>query len=86
MKLELESRQLDGKRRLIMPRQCPPNSAVTIQQVDADTWIVKRRRPSKGFKVVLIPEIHKLPNDPDWGSREVAFARVACAALPAAEK
>jgi hypothetical protein len=77
MKLELESRQLDGKRRLIMPAECPPGSAVTIQEIDRDTWLVKRRRASKGFKVVLVPAVHKLPEDPEWDKVEIAFGRAA---------
>ncbi len=86
MKLELESRQLDDKRRLIMPANCPPGAAVTIQQLDEDTWLVKRRKPAKQVKVVLVPEIHKLPADPDWDRVEVAFARAALKKLPPPEE
>jgi hypothetical protein len=86
MKLELESRQLDAKRRLIMPSDCPPNAAVTIQQVDEDTWIVKRRRSERQFKVVLIPAIHKLPDDPEWNKVENAFGRAAVRHLPPPEE
>ena len=86
MKLELESRQLDQKRRLIMPADCPPNAAVTIQQVDADTFIVRLQRPEKLLKVVLIPAIHKLPDDPAWEKVESAFARAATRKLPRPEE
>ena len=86
MKIELESRQLDGKRRLIMPADCPPRSAVTVQQLDEDTWLVKRRKPARQVKVVLIPEVHKLPSDPEWDRVEEAFARAAVQKLPPPEK
>ena len=86
MKLELESRQLDGKRRLIMPADCPPGSAVTIQEIDQDTWLVKRQRASKDFKVVLIPAVHKLPDDPSWDEVEMAFGRAAVRKLPPFEE
>ena len=33
----------DDKRRLTMPRELPPKSAVTIQQLDEDSWLVTRR-------------------------------------------
>ncbi len=86
MKLELESRQLDGKRRLIMPTGCPPNAAVTIQQVDEDTWLVKRHRPERRFKVVLIPTIDKLPHDSKWDKVEGTFGRAAVKKLPLPEE
>jgi hypothetical protein len=86
MKLELESRQLDGKRRLIMPASCPPGSAVTIQELDEDTWLIKRRKPARQVKLVLIPEIHKLADDPEWDRVEEAFARAAMKKLPPPEE
>jgi hypothetical protein len=86
MKLELESRQLDSKRRLIMPADCPPNSAVTIQQLDADTYLVKRHRKQRGFKIVLIPAIDRLPIDPAWEKVEATFARAAVKHLPKPEE
>jgi len=86
MKLELESRQVEMKRRVIMPRTCPPNAAVTIQEVDQDTWIIRRHRAEKRVKVVLIDTIHKLPDDPEWQKVESAFARSAIRRLPEPEK
>lgn len=86
VKLELESRQVDGKRRLIMPQDCPPRSAVTIQQLDQETWLVKRRRPTKNYKLVLIPAIDKLPDDPKWDKVEEAFGRAAYNKLPPPEE
>jgi hypothetical protein len=71
----VESRQVDGKRRLIMPPACPPRAAVTIQQLDSDTWLVKRHRPRKDYKIVLIPAIDRLPDDPEWEKTELAIVR-----------
>ena len=85
MKIELESRQVDRKRRLLMPPECPPRSAVTIQRLDQETWLVKRHRPSQNFKLVLIPVIDKLPDDPEWEKKEAALARYAASQLPEPE-
>ena len=85
MKLELESRQIDSKRRLILPG-CPPGAAVTVQTIDQDTWLVKRHRPAKGMvKVVLVPVVDKLPRDPAWEKVEEAFATGAAKGLPEPE-
>jgi hypothetical protein len=85
VKIELESRQLDDKRRLIMPETCPPRSAVTIQELDQDTWLVKRHRAAKDIKVVLIPVLDKLPHDSAWDKVEEAFGRRAYSKLPRPE-
>jgi len=60
----------DDKRRLTMPKELPPKSAVTIQRVDQDTWLVKRQKPDSGFVVVALPCIEHLPNDPEWEAIE----------------
>jgi hypothetical protein len=59
----------DDKRRLTMPRELPPKSAVTIQQLDQDSWLVTRHKPSDVI-VVALPCIKKLPDDPEWESIE----------------
>lgn len=61
---------LDDRRRLVMPRELPPKSAVTVQRIDADTWIVKRHRPQKNVIMVAIPIIKELPSDPEWEAVE----------------
>jgi hypothetical protein len=81
MKIELEARQVDGKRRLLMPPECPPRSAVTIQRIDRETWLVKRQRPRKDYKIVVIPAIDRLSDDPEWEKVEQAFARHASQTL-----
>ena len=61
---------LDDRRRLVMPPELPAKSAVTVQQIDADTWIVKRHRPHREFVMVAIPVIQELPRDPEWEAVE----------------
>ena len=59
----MKSATLDDRRRLVMPTEFPPNSAVTMQKLDEETLIVKRHRDSKNFKVVLIAGIRRLTDD-----------------------
>ena len=68
-----------------MPPECPPNSAVTIEQLDEDTWLVKVARENKKFKRVIIPLIDDLPTDKEWEKVEKAFAKAACRNLPEPE-
>jgi len=56
-----------------MPPELPARSAVTVQQVDDDTWLVKRAKPSKHRMVVLLPDVKHLPEDPIWDKVEAAF-------------
>ena len=49
-----------------MPKELPPRSAVTIDRVDEDTWVVKRQRPAKKLIMVAFPKIERLPDDPEW--------------------
>ncbi|HXI72589.1 MAG TPA: hypothetical protein VNN22_19785 [Verrucomicrobiae bacterium] len=60
----------DDRRRLVMPPELPARSAVTVQQIDEDTWIVKRHKPDKEFIVVLFPDVPHLPDDPEWEATE----------------
>jgi hypothetical protein len=61
---------LDDRRRLVMPPELPPKSAVTVERVDADTWIVKRLRPRRNVIMVAIPIVKELPSDPEWEAVE----------------
>lgn len=71
----MESATPDERRRLVMPPGCPPGSAVTIQELDKTTWLVTRQVPSRKFKMVVLPVIDRLPDDPEWEKTELAFAR-----------
>jgi hypothetical protein len=64
---------IDDRRRLVMPPELPARSPVTVQQIDEDTWIVKRARPVKPLMVMLLPDVKKLPDDPEWEKTESAF-------------
>ena len=58
-----------------MPRELPPRSAVTVQQLDADTWIVKRAKPAKTPMVVLLPDVKELASDTEWEKVESRIVR-----------
>ena len=64
----------DDRRRLVMPPELPARSPVTVQQIDEDTWIVKRHKPDKKFVVVLFPDVAHLPDDPEWEAIEQRMA------------
>ena len=61
---------LDDRRRLVMPTDLPPKSAVTVQRIDDDTWLVKRVKPSKSRMVMLMPDVTKLAVDTEWQAVE----------------
>ena len=71
----------DAKRRIIMPRGCQPGSLFTIQELGDNAWLVKKAMPDKRVKMVAIPVIKTLPDDPAWEKVESAFARRACATV-----
>ncbi len=48
-----------------MPPECPPHSAVTIHQLDEDTWLIKKQ-PAHQKNADLIPPMEQLPDDPEW--------------------
>jgi hypothetical protein len=68
---------LDDRRRLVMPPECPPNSAVTIQQLDEETWLVSLGKETRKFKKVYFPIVEDLPPDPEWDKLEKALAKEA---------
>jgi hypothetical protein len=78
----MKAAQLDERRRLVMPPECPPHSAVVIQQIDAETWIVRRQVPSDKFVVVLLRGLKHLPDDPEWEKVENKIARHLSSRLP----
>jgi hypothetical protein len=78
----MKSATLDDRRRLVMPPGFPPNSAVTIQQLDRDTLIVKMHRDKKNYKVVLIPAIYRLTDDPEFDALQEKIAQHTSKHLP----
>jgi hypothetical protein len=60
----------DEKRRVTMPKELPPKSAVTIERVDEDSWLVTRQKPSRGLVVVAFPLIKDLPGEAGWEAIE----------------
>jgi hypothetical protein len=71
---------VDDKRRVALPRVVP-GAHVTIEQLDGDTWVVRRRGTPTKLRPVLIPVIDNLPDDPEWDKVENAFGRAAFAKL-----
>ena len=65
-----------------MPPECPPNSPVTIQQVDKDIWIVKRLRAGTNYTVVVIPRIDRLTDDAQFDALQEKIARHTSKHLP----
>jgi hypothetical protein len=74
----MRAAQLDVKRRLVMPPELRPGDAVTIQQVDENSWLVRRSPPPEKVKLVVLPIIERLPDEPEWDKTEAAFVRAAC--------
>ncbi len=60
----------DDRRRVVMPPELPAKSPVTIQQIDEDTWIVKRQREQTNLVFIAVPLIESLPSDPAWEAIE----------------
>jgi hypothetical protein len=60
----------DDKRRLTMPKELPPRSAVTIQQIDENSWLVTRQKPNTDLVVVALSTIKELPADLEWEALE----------------
>lgn len=64
----------DDRRRVVMPPELPAKSPVTIQQLDEDTFLVKRQRPSKKYVMIAVPVIKELKSDPKWEAVESRMA------------
>ena len=39
-----------------------------LEQIDPDTWIIRRYRPQRNAKILKIPVLRRLPDDPEWDS------------------
>ena len=72
----MKASTIDDKRRVVLP-SAPPGAQVTIEQLDQDTWVVRRYGKQIKLKRVLIPVIDELPDDPEWDKVENAFGRAA---------
>ena len=81
----MRAAQLDMKRRLTMPPPLRPGDPVTIQEVDHETWLVRKARPAQKVKMVILPVIQRLPDDPEWDKVEQAFVLDASRDLPEPE-
>ena len=71
----MKSRVVDDKRRVVLPETFPPHSEVTVEELDKTTLLIKRQVPARDFKIVLIPALKRLPDDPEWEKVEHAFIR-----------
>jgi hypothetical protein len=76
----------DDKRRLTMPKELPPKSAVTVQQLDEDSWLVTRRKPKTDLVLVALPCIKELPSDPEWEAVEKRMVKHNNRKLPRIEE
>lgn len=82
MSTDLKARQVDDHRRVVLPETVPAGSAVTLQQIDEDTIIVRRQRPGQNLFVVLEPDIKHIPDDPELDALAEKVARHSLKKLP----
>jgi hypothetical protein len=66
---------LDDRRRLVLPPEFKPKSAVTVQVIDEETVLVKLAKPNKALMVMLLPDVKTLPDDPEWEKIEHAMVK-----------
>lgn len=78
----MQATMTDDRRRVVLPDTIPARSAVTIQQLDEDTLVIRRQRPHKHLVAVLEPDVKRLPEDAEWEKVERAFADSANRNLP----
>jgi hypothetical protein len=77
---------LDDRRRLVMPPEFKPKSAVTVQMIDEETALVKLAKPSRARMVMLLPDVPDLPDHPGWEKTEAKIARHLSRKLPPFEE
>ncbi len=68
-----------------MPKELPPGSPVTIQQLNPDSWLITRQNEKK-IVLVAFPVIDELPSDPDWEAVELLMAKHNTRKLPPFEE
>ncbi len=71
----MKAAQLDDQRRLVMPETCPARSAVTVDEIDDRTWIVRRHAAQARFKLVAIPILDRLKDNPEMDRFGLAAVR-----------
>ena len=77
---------LDERRRIVLPREFKPRSAVTMQLLDEETVLVKLVKPSAHRMVMLLSDVKSLPAEPKWERVELALAKRATKKLPPPEE
>ncbi len=70
---QLHRSGLDDRRRLVLPPSFKAKSAVTIQEIDEDTILVKVAKPARHRMVMLLPDVKQMPEDPEWEKVEQEF-------------
>jgi len=65
-----------------MPPALPARSAVTIEQLDEDTFIVRRQRPGNHLFVVLESDVKDLRDDPEMDALGEKLSRASFRKLP----
>jgi hypothetical protein len=78
----VEATKTDDRRRVVMPAALPAHSPVTIQQLDEDTFIVRRQRPRDQLLAVLEPDARRLAKDPQMDALAEKAARGSFKKLP----
>ena len=64
---------LDDRKRVVLST-ATPGAHVTVEQLDQDTWVIRRYDKSVKLKRVLIPVIERLPRDAEWEKTESKIA------------
>jgi hypothetical protein len=73
---DIIARTLDDKRRLTTPDSVAPRTSVTIQAFGDGAWLIRELKPDTTLRMVLIPVIDKLPDDPEWDKVEAKVGRM----------
>src|SRR5262245_26433292 len=82
----IKARQVDEKRRITLPADFPPGTDVVIEKVDRNTLLLKRQGSETQMRIVALPVVEHLPDDPEWDKVEEAFGRAAYKNLPPPEE
>jgi hypothetical protein len=73
---------IDDRRRVVLPPEFKPKSAVTVQLLDGETALIRLVK-SAGYRMaMLLPDVKRLPDDPAWEKVEHKLAQSAVKKLP----